>query len=93
MQFNIYRSTYIYIHALVFRVNTTPPWYGPMKPCHPRSDFYCPIIRLLAFHVCLYSRTWSNSLHISYDSTLLAKTSTPSTSNHTHPQAAYMCGL
>ena len=36
---------------------TSPTWYGPMKPRHPHSYIYCPIIRLLAFHICLYSRT------------------------------------
>ena len=50
----------IYIYALVtlvFSVNTHP--YGMVRLSHASRShvFSCPIIRLLAFHICLYSRT------------------------------------
>ena len=34
----IYSIIYVY-DALVFSVNSTPPWYGPMKPCQPIHMF------------------------------------------------------
>ena len=43
-----------YIYMLLCSVFTPPPpWYGPMKPCHPHSYCFCPVIRLLAFYICL----------------------------------------
>ena len=43
------QSTFISEYIYILRVNT--------KPFPPYSYVFCPIIRLVAFHICLYSRT------------------------------------
>ena len=78
----------MYIYALVFSVNL-PPCYRAMKPRHPHSYVYWPIIGLLAFlplfpHLVEFLATTIglfNATCEGYDSR---------NSNHTHPQLPHV---
>ena len=79
------KSTWTY--TLVFHV-ILPPSPHNMVCLDPGPGHTVPPLgysRLLAFHICLYSRTSSNSWQIQCNSTALAKTTTPSTSIPTNP--------
>ena len=64
---HVMRSTQVHVDVYIWSCLTAgyPPmvWSNEARPS-TLYDIFCPIIRVLAFHVCLYSCTYSNPLQI-----------------------------